>query len=82
MIEHTHIFLINKEGDTKDKNITKVKPSYTPQVWVMSLPQALRMHLPNIIWRISLIPTGRTLGHLSRPISRPETMALYDSQGG
>ena len=82
MIENTPIFLINKEGNIQDKNITKVKLSCTPQVWVMSLPQALRMHLPNILWRISLIPTGRTPGHLSRPISRPETMALYDSQGG
>ena len=81
-IEHPPISLIKKEGDIQDKNITKLKLSCIPQVWVTSLPQALRMHLPNTIWRISLIPTRRTPGHLTRPISRPATMALYASQVG
>ena len=81
-IEHTPISLIKKEGEVQDKNVTKVKLSCTPQVWVTSLPQALRTHLPNILWRISLIPTEQTPGNLSRPISQPTTMALYAAQGG
>ena len=81
-IEHPPISLIKKEGDIQDKNTTKVKLSCTPQVWVTSLPQALRTHLTNILWKISLIPTWRILGHLSRPISRPVTVALYAAQCG
>ena len=81
-IEHPPISLIKKEGEIQDNNITKVKLSCTPQVWVTSLPQALRTHLTNILWKISMIPTGRILGQLSRPISRPVTMALYAAQCG
>ena len=81
-IKHPPISLINKEVEIQGKNITKVKLSCTPQVWVTSLPQDLRKHLPNILRRISLIPTRRTPGQLSRPVSRIATMDLYDSQGG
>ena len=81
-IKHLPISLINMEGEIQDKNITKVKLSCTPQVWVTSLPQAFRTHLPNILWRISLTPTGRTQGHLSRTIGRPTTTSLYAAQGG
>ena len=79
-IEIPTIPLIKKEGEIQDKNITKLKLSCTSQVWVTSLSHALRTHIPNIIWGIYLIPTGRTLGHLSRSISQPATMALYASQ--
>ena len=82
IIKHPTIYMIKMEGDIQDNNITKVKLSCTPQVWVTSFPQALRTHLPYIIWRISLIPTGQTPGHLSRPISWPAKMALYAAQGG
>ena len=81
-IKYTPISLINKEGDIQDKNTTKEKLSCTPQVWVTSLTKALKTHLPNILWRISLIPTGQTPGHLSRPIIWPVTMELYAYQGG
>ena len=80
-IKHPPISLINKEFEIQYKNITKVKFSCTPQVWVTSLPQALRIHLPNIRCMISLITNRRTLGYLSRPISLPATMALYAAQG-
>ena len=80
-VEIPPIPLIKKKGEIQDKNITKLKLSCTPQVCVTSLPQALRTHIPNIIWGISLIPTGWILGHLSRPISQPATMSLYDYQG-
>ena len=80
-IEHPPISLIKKEGKIQDKNITKVKLSCTPQVWVTSLPQALRTHLSNILWRISQIPTEQTPGHLSSTIGQPVTMTLYAAQG-
>ena len=75
-IKHPPISRIKKEGEIQDNNITKVKLSCTPQVWVTSLPQALRTHLLNILWRTPLIPTGRTPGHLSRLISWPVRMDL------
>ena len=80
-IKHPPIYLINKEVEIQGKNITKVKLSCTPQVWVTSLPQALRTHLSNILWRISQIPTGQTPGHLSSTIGQPVTMTLYAAQG-
>ena len=57
-IKHLPISLIKKEGEIQEKNITKVKLRCTPQVWLRSLPQAFRAHLPTILWRGGTGPTG------------------------
>ena len=80
--DRTSAHLSDKEGRRYTGQEYHQSKSKLHPTGVGTFPKALRMHVPNILWRISLITTGHTLGHLSRLTSRPATMALYANQGG